>query len=245
MDTYGDMVTLLLCFFVLLYSISTIDQQKWMIVVQSFNRNAIVNPEDTPPGPVGSDTGSGGAGLPATDTVEQDLKELFEFLKQTIASSEVSVSRGDGYVFISFDDTIFFDGNKFDLRPEGEAILDEIIPALSKAGRSIDELEVLGHTAQAGNVPNPTLNDRLLSSQRAAVVAAYIQDHVDYARLSPGRIVSIGHGQWRNVGDNATAEGKAKNRRVEIVVTGRNLENSMADHFEQYKTMYESTKVSN
>ena len=40
MDTYGDMVTLLLCFFVLLYSISSVDQQKWEIIVQSFNPNA-------------------------------------------------------------------------------------------------------------------------------------------------------------------------------------------------------------
>ena len=41
MDTYGDMVTLLLCFFVLLYSISSIDQTKWMLVVQSFNKDAL------------------------------------------------------------------------------------------------------------------------------------------------------------------------------------------------------------
>ena len=38
MDTYGDMVTLLLCFFVLLYSISTVDAMKWELVVKSFNQ---------------------------------------------------------------------------------------------------------------------------------------------------------------------------------------------------------------
>ena len=41
MDTYGDLVTLLLCFFVLLYSISTVDQAKWIQVVKSFNPNAV------------------------------------------------------------------------------------------------------------------------------------------------------------------------------------------------------------
>lgn len=51
MDTYGDMVTLLLCFFVLLYSISSIDQTKWMLVVQSFNKEAIVSTDDTPRAP--------------------------------------------------------------------------------------------------------------------------------------------------------------------------------------------------
>ncbi len=38
MDTYGDMVTLLLCFFVLLYSISTVDQNKWILLVQKIGR---------------------------------------------------------------------------------------------------------------------------------------------------------------------------------------------------------------
>ena len=40
MDTYGDMVTLLLCFFVLLYSISSVDQSKWIKLVESFNPDA-------------------------------------------------------------------------------------------------------------------------------------------------------------------------------------------------------------
>ena len=40
MDTYGDLVTLLLCFFVLLYSISTLDQSKWIMIVKSFNPEA-------------------------------------------------------------------------------------------------------------------------------------------------------------------------------------------------------------
>ena len=48
MDTYGDMVTLLLCFFVLLYSISTVDQNKWILLVQSFNKDALVNVDDQP-----------------------------------------------------------------------------------------------------------------------------------------------------------------------------------------------------
>ena len=43
MDTYGDMVTLLMCFFVLLYSMSTISEDKWKAIVQSFNPSSIVD----------------------------------------------------------------------------------------------------------------------------------------------------------------------------------------------------------
>ena len=50
MDTYGDMVTLLLCFFVLLYSMSTISEEKYKAIVLSFNPNAVETPTATPGG---------------------------------------------------------------------------------------------------------------------------------------------------------------------------------------------------
>ena len=53
MDTYGDMVTLLLCFFVLLYSISTISEDKWKALVQSFNPDARPTQSEIPPGNLG------------------------------------------------------------------------------------------------------------------------------------------------------------------------------------------------
>jgi len=105
MDTYGDMVTLLLCFFVLLYSISTIDQQKWMIVVQSFNKNAIVSTDESPRGPQGEGEDDLGDGMPALQEEENPIDELYEYLASYAASmaaangeegSPVTVSAGDG-----------------------------------------------------------------------------------------------------------------------------------------------------
>jgi len=241
MDTYGDMVTLLLCFFVLLYSISTIDAEKWLLVVKSFNKDFV----EQPTGPAGSQSEdkSGGNELPATD-VEEDLSELYEYLRLYAgeqAEGTVTVSKGDGYVFISFSDAVFFGGDSSVLLQHGKDVLDDIIPALDKVGPSVDELRILGHTAQAGSTPNPTLNDRLLSSARAATVAAYIQDRIPAEQLAPGRIIGIGNGQWRNAASNDTPEGKARNRRVELIITGRDLEDELSDSFEQYQTMLRST----
>ena len=242
MDTYGDMVTLLLCFFVLLYSMSTIDTQKWEWIVQQFNPNSIDFEE---PGPVDNGSASkGGDELPTTQ-VDEAMDELYQFLKsyaQNNTDASISVSKGDGYVFISFDDAIFFDGNSSAIRPEGAAILDALIPALTKAGPFIDELEVLGHTAQATpHTPNPVLADRSLSCLRATEVTVYLQQRIDGDILNPGRLVAKGFGQWRPVADNEDSVQKAKNRRVEMVVTGKNLEDHMQDKFQQYYTMYKTT----
>ena len=243
MDTYGDMVTLLLCFFVLLYSISSIDEQKWMLVVQSFNKNALVSTTDTPQGPVGEDGPDGGDEMPATQ-VEEALNDLYQFLQEYVENNPeagaVQVSKGDGYVFISFDDTVFFDGDSYALRPEGKEILDAIIPALEQAGPYIDELRVLGHTAQAtADAHNPYPGDRFLASNRSTIVTVYFQEHMDFAKLPFGRLVQVSYGQWRPVSSNETRETRARNRRVELVVTGQDLENQLSDSFNQYYTMYE------
>ena len=242
MDTYGDMVTLLLCFFVLLYSISTIDQQKWMIVVRSFNRDAII--EQGGPDPNVTQSKSYGGELPATTEVEQALEDLYQFLQAYAAeqdSGTITVTKGSGYVFISFADAVFFGGDSPIILPSGREVLDSIIPALNQAGPSIDELKVIGHTAQAGARPNNPLNDRTLSGDRAAAVVAYIQERVPADRLHPGRMLGEGAGQWRSVAPNDTEEGKAKNRRVEMIVTGKNLEDILSDDFQKYQTMLEST----
>jgi chemotaxis protein MotB len=242
MDTYGDMVTLLLCFFVLLYSISSIDQQKWMIVVRSFNKDAVeiqtgADSTTDKSTPTGDD-------MPATDAVEQDLTELYEFLASYAAANQeagdIVVSMGDGYVFISFSDAVFFDGDSTLLREDGKQMLDGIMPALNECAPSIDQLKVLGHTAQAGNTPNKAAGDRRIAGGRAAAVAAYIQDGT-IDNLDPARIVDEGHGQWLNVAPHdGTEENKVKNRRVELMITGLDMENELGDSIEQYRTIYQT-----
>ena len=243
MDTYGDMVTLLLCFFVLLYSMSTIDQEKWMLIVQSFNKNAIVSTDDTPRGPEGEDQDEGGNDMPMTqDEVETALDDLFKYLEEYVKEenyeSSVSVSRGDGYVFISFNDAVFFDGDSYVLRPDGKEALNGIIPALSDAGPYIDELRVLGHTAQAAaDSPNNPTTDRFLASNRSTVVLLYLQENIPQEQLDPARLVGVQYGQWRPIASNDERESRSQNRRVELIITGRDLENTLSDSIKQYYTM--------
>ena len=245
MDTYGDMVTLLLCFFVLLYSMSTIDEAKWMIIVQSFNKDAIVSTDETPRGPEGDNSNQGGDDMPMTqEEVNEQMDVLFEYLKEAAAApsteTTMSVSKGDGLIFIRFDDAVFFEGDKWDLQEQGKASLDAIIPALEIAGPYIDSIEISGHTAQAReDSPNTVRGDRTISSNRANEVLIYLQENSDSRVLDPARMTSRGYGQWRPIAPNDTAEGRAQNRRVELTISGKDIENRMEDSIAKY---YSETK---
>ncbi len=219
MDTYGDMVTLLLCFFVLLYSISSVDQAKWREVVKSFN------PDATELSQVVIDKGEDGddfvdGGIDETQA-EAEFNDLYEKLKKAVEESgyqeDIALYKGDQYTFIRFRDKVFFDGDSSVIRAEGYQILDKFINALSGTEHIVQEMQVLGHTSQArADQQNETTGDRVLSAERSANVAAYIQDRV---ALEPSKIVSVGYGQFRAIAPFDTPENRSKNRRVEILIT--------------------------
>lgn len=236
MDTYGDMVTLLLCFFVLLYSMSTLDQQKWVELVKSFNPDATPEVTETVGnnGPIADPTN----GLQQED-VEVSIEKLYEQLKNYIAQQgaeeNISVTKGDGYVFLSLNNTVFFDGDSYTLREDGKHVLNDLGVILGQVSNSIDEVRILGHTAQAtaNDLNNPTV-DRFLSSNRATVVLVYLQE---MKVLDPARMISVGYGQWRPISSNDTSKDRAKNRRVEMIITGKNVQANLGDSITQYYTV--------
>lgn len=241
MDTYGDMVTLLLCFFVMLYSMSRVDESKWIALVQSFNPGyAVDEPSQIVVG--GEIANEPVTDLPSAltqDQVEAALEGLYVSMSEYVASAGlqdmVSLSKGSGYVFISFDDTIFFDGDSSVLKDGGKAILDQIAVPLAEASESINEIRVLGHTAQASpDRPNYVDVDRFLSSDRATVVTIYLQEK---NIIDPARLVSVGYGQWRPIASNDTAETRAQNRRVELIISGIQPDSTEGDSLEQYYTI--------
>ena len=252
MDTYGDMVTLLLCFFVLLYSMSTVDQSKWKALVQSFNPNAVQTETEITGGNDGPsadpDDGTGLDGDKEQQSEEEQTPEeqqaeidqamdaLYEALKAYAAESEagqsIDVTKGDGYVFVSFNEAVFFDGDSYELRDDGKKVLDAVSEVLSKASQYLDEVRIMGHTAQASaSRPNNPTVDRFLSSNRATVTTVYLQEH---STVDPARLVSVGYGQHRPVDTNTTAEGRSHNRRVEIAITGLDVYDQMGDSIQQY-----------
>lgn len=230
MDTYGDMVTLLLCFFVLLYAISAVDQNKWQNLVESLNPKANSMSDQ-----VNANDGEN----PLQDVVvPEDFETLYENLKKEVEKNNLSdmidVKKGDGYTFISFKSNICFDANSYVLRNEVKVILDSFCQILSNYTDDIGQIQILGHTAIAspGRQIN-VVNDRFLSANRATSVLIYIQEKNIF---DPAKLVAIGYGQYRPIADNNTTEGRASNRRVEILITKSDAVVRSLDDY--YKEVY-------
>ena len=249
LDTYGDLVTLLLCFFVLLYSMSTISEEKWKMLVVSFNPDAALTMTESSgndgPNADPNELDGTGMGLSQVD-IDQDMAQLYELLvtyvAQQNAQDSISVSKGDGKVFVTFNQAAFFNGDDWHLREESKPLLEMVAAMLSEVAKSIDEVRVMGHTAQGDpNKPNNIIVDRQLSAMRAATTLAYIQQ---FCTVDPARLISEGYGQWRPVASNDTAEGRAQNRRVEMIISGRNLEEELENGIQNFYTEDNAPSVS-
>ena len=206
-NTYGDMVTLLLCFFVLLYAISAVDQTKWSNFVKS------VNPD------METQTEAQMMSQEYETAATEKFDDLYDDLKAEVdkrnLNAEIAVKKGDGYTFISFKDNIFFGGDSYILKAEGESILYSFSDIIRPYAKEIGKIEVLGHTADVQE-RSSTVNDRFLSSNRATAVVVYLQDK---DIVDAGKLVSMGYGKYWPVGDNSTQDGRAANRRVELLIT--------------------------
>ena len=127
-----------------------------------------------------------------------------EAMKQDVTASDMlNALNRDGHVALYIN----FDTGKSTIKPESKVTIEQIVQML-RANPEI-KISVEGHT---DNVGNPKSNKMLSDNRAKSVVTAIIAQGIDSKRLS-----SIGHGQDKPIADNKTEEGRAKNRRVELV----------------------------
>lgn len=111
---------------------------------------------------------------------------------------------------VTFAADAFFDFDKATLKPEGKAKLDDLASKLK--GMNLEVVIAVGHTDSVGT----DAYNQKLSIRRAEAVKAYLVSN----SIDANRVYTEGKGEKSPVADNKTADGRAKNRRVEIEVVG-------------------------
>ncbi len=215
--TFGDLMSLLLCFFVLMLSFSEMDRNKYRIVSGSLKNAFGIQRKrpvfESPKGQKMISREFDQAVLltkieEVIDPILNELDEEFEELK-----GFVDIEVKEDQVTIRLLGEATFDTGKADIRPM-------FIPLLLKIGEVLGntqgELMIAGHTDNVPLTGGPFRSNLGLSLARAGAVAEYL---LKSSAIDPRRISAMGFGEYRPLTSNETAEGRQKNRRVEIIVT--------------------------
>ena len=220
MMTYTDTVTLLLCFFVLLYATSTVDRDKWQILVRSLNPHVAVTAQMVDDQNENEASEVYETSMTDIETFEQLYSHMRRYVIENNMTDDIEIRGGVGYTFITFRNNILFDGDRFNLRPRGREVLDALCEGIAPISESIKEMQILGHTNQADpNRENDARGDRFLASNRATEVLVYIQEK---GIIDPRKLIGIGYGQFYPVAPFVLEEDRLRNRRVEILITETN-----------------------
>jgi outer membrane protein OmpA-like peptidoglycan-associated protein len=127
-------------------------------------------------------------------------------LREQLQGSGVSVTRVGDDIMLNMPGNITFQTNSSDLNPQFFNVLDSVSLVLKEYDKTV--IEVVGHTDSTGSAEY----NQSLSERRAGTVASYLQNR----QIDAQRILAYGRGLTQPIADNATAEGRAMNRRVEL-----------------------------
>lgn len=216
METYSDMVTLLLTFFIMLYAMSTIDAQKYASIIASISK--AMNPVAYQEQMEAQEAQEMIESIDSNEEEPDELNMLYTLLKQYVEENEleqqVMVKKAEEYVFIRFSDSVTFRGYSDILEQSGKEILEILAEGLQLVDEYIEEVVIAGHTAKVEY--DYTDIDRSLSTNRANAVLKYLDDK---QVIDSAKYLAIGYGLYSPIADNSTPEGRAKNRRVEIYIS--------------------------
>jgi chemotaxis protein MotB len=146
------------------------------------------------------------------EQVGQSARGLEDEMRTELESKDVTISNLKGKLTVNILDRVMFDSGEAALKPDGESVLRKIAPIL--AAHPELKIQVIGHT---DNVPvrNRFASNWELSTARALAAVHFLTEKVG---VDPHRVGVAGYGEYRPIASNATAEGRAKNRRIAIAI---------------------------
>lgn len=225
--TYSDLITLLMALFVILYASSNVDVTKYKQISASFSE--ALNIVSTNSGgqeiiDTGMQTGTGedSAGTTVSTqtaivlTEEQKLALVKQKVDALINSSDLkgnaTTEIAERGLTIRFVDNIIFDSGKADIKPDFEKRLISLSSILNGVENYI---RVEGHTDNVAINRGLFTSNWQLSTVRAANVVQFL---VEGGSVNPSKLSAVGYGEYRPIKSNDTEDGRAQNRRVDIVI---------------------------
>ncbi|MDH4301047.1 MAG: OmpA family protein [Nitrospira sp.] len=216
--SYADFITLLFAFFVVMYSISSVNAGKYRTVSESIRAalNPVVSPPSSPT-PIALSTSKAALTAPdapgSKEVVIRKLRNLVKGIKAVPQMSTVRITEKiNGDIVITIPDQLLFNSGE-------AAVRSEALPFLEGLGGAIVELnrhtKVEGHT---DNVPIRTAqfpSNWELSAARAVMVVRVLSELYS---VPSDHLAAVGHADTRPITENLDPEQRAKNRRVEVVI---------------------------
>jgi chemotaxis protein MotB len=226
LTTFNDLVTLLMVFFVLLFTMSSIDKKKmsdFQYALQSGlgvlkqGKNVQIEIKENQPIRDMSNINTQAPGWenkPQGQNRQDFMQDAMDALSADIGIRVIYTHQG---ARLRFEDELLFSFGRAQINPEGFSFLDKIAGAIHKMPYPI---RVEGHT---DNVPIHTKrfpSNWELSTARAVNVVKYF---VDTCKVDPQRLSAVGYGESKPLVSNDSAAQRSKNRRVEIVLMNEDL----------------------
>ena len=155
------------------------------------------------------------------EAVTKTSKSLEDEMRSQLESKDVTISKLQGRLTVNIVDRVMFDSGEAVLKPDGEVVMRKIAQILQEHPQL--SIHVVGHT---DNIPiRQTAQSRFASNWELSTARALAAVHflTERAGVDPRRVGAVGYGEFRPVADNATAEGRAKNRRIAITILPEEL----------------------
>lgn len=216
MATYGDMVTLILCFFVLLFAMSTIDAQKFQKMVLSLRGSLGVmkggKAQEQATLPFGGERGTASGSAPRYEMDTQSVSKTIQaYLVKEGLDKSIQVRVDQRGITVSMSDQFLFDSGSAELKPGARRTLSMLASMVRDVAPAA---AVEGHTDATPLSGGIYRNNWGLSAARAASVVNWLE--VD-GKYPADALQAVGYGSTKPIVPNDTPANKSLNRRVDIV----------------------------
>jgi len=204
--TYADLITLLLGLFIILYTISNVDLNKYSKMISAmeiyFGDNKVMNTE----------TISSVNGKIISSRIDDLKTRLSDVIVQHNYSKSVTLEENERGITIHILENILFPSGKADINSTSKLVLGELAGILRELP---NDIRVEGHTDNVPISSSLYSSNWHLSVARALSTAYFL---INDQGLNPEKVTVVGYAEYKPIADNSSADGRAKNRRVDIVI---------------------------